>query len=344
MVVVDCLHSIDRRAFPYLGNVPVIRMNPCNRDRIERVIGVLLDEVFKDNLWRCRTARLSAVDPGVLFLPRSPELIALATLSAPARMARRTSCIRTLRSAWKKRTCLQPSQGPCGYEPLVNGCDGIEYDGHGEPLAQDDRPLDLRKPHMGTYGLSSGHLREALADFAIHLLASGDDLAYGGDLRAHGFTELLFDLVARYRRLAEVSVRPPVTNYLAWPVHISMTAETLSGFEAHIRGSAQLALIGRDGSRLTMEERHSIQRHEPDESEWTEGLTRMREVMRAETDARVVLGGRVEDYKGRMPGIAEEALLSLQSEQAVFLVGGFGGCTRDIAETLGLVEPRQDPT
>ena len=197
---------------------------------------------------------------------------------------------------------------------------------------------------MGTYGLSLGHLREALADFAIHLLASGDDLAYGGDLRAHGFTELLFDLVARYRRPAEVRVRPPVTNYLAWPVHISMTAETLSGFEAHILGSAQLALIGRDGSRLTMEQRHSLQRHEPDESEWAEGLTRMRRIMRAETDARVVLGGRVEDYKGRMPGIAEEALLSLQSGQAVFLVGGFGGCTRDIAETLELVEPREDPT
>lgn len=195
-------------------------------------------------------------------------------------------------------------------------------------------------PDMGTYGLSFGHLREALADFAIHLLASGDDLAYGGDLRAHGFTELLFDLVARYRRLPEVHVRPPVTNYLAWPVHIRMTAKSLSGFEAHIRGSAQLALIGRDGSRITMEDRHSLQRYEPDEREWADGLTKMRELMRAETDARVVLGGRVEDYKGRMPGIAEEALLSLQSQQAVFLVGGFGGCTRDIAEILGLVEPR----
>lgn len=192
---------------------------------------------------------------------------------------------------------------------------------------------------MGFYGLSLGHLREALADFALHLLASGDDLAYGGDLRAHGFTELLFELVARYRR-PEATVRPPVTNYLAWPVHIRMTAESLSGFEAHIRGSAQLALIGRDGSRLTMEERHTLKRHEPDESEWVEGLTRMREVMRAETDARIILGGRVEEYKGRMPGIAEEALLSLQSGQAVFLVGGFGGCTRDIAETLGLIEPR----
>jgi hypothetical protein len=39
-----------------------------------------------------------------------------------------------------------------------------------------------------------------------------------------------------------------------------------------------------------------------------------------------------------MPGVAEEALLSLQSEQPVFLLGGFGGCARDIAETLGLVD------
>ncbi len=82
MVVVDCLHSIDERAFPYLGNVPVIRMNPCNRGRIERVIGVLLDEVFKDYLWRCRTVGLRAVDPGVSFLSRPPELLALATLPA----------------------------------------------------------------------------------------------------------------------------------------------------------------------------------------------------------------------------------------------------------------------
>jgi hypothetical protein len=37
-----------------------------------------------------------------------------------------------------------------------------------------------------------------------------------------------------------------------------------------------------------------------------------------------------------MPGIAEEALLSLQARQPLFLIGGFGGCSRDIAEALGL--------
>jgi hypothetical protein len=61
--------------------------------------------------------------------------------------------------------------------------------------------------------------------------------------------------------------------------------------------------------------------------------------MRAETNARILLGGRVDRYKGNMPGIAEEALLSLQDGQPVFLMGGFGGCARDVAETVGLVAP-----
>ena len=63
----------------------------------------------------------------------------------------------------------------------------------------------------------------------------------------------------------------------------------------------------------------------------------MRRTMLAETDARIVLGGRTEKYKGRMPGIAEEALLSLQNEQPLYLIGGYGGCTGDIAENLNLI-------
>jgi len=46
----------------------------------------------------------------------------------------------------------------------------------------------------------------------------------------------------------------------------------------------------------------------------------------------------LEGYRGTIPGIAEEASLSLEAGQPLFLVGGFGGCARDIAETLGLAE------
>ncbi len=42
-----------------------------------------------------------------------------------------------------------------------------------------------------------------------------------------------------------------------------------------------------------------------------------------------------------MPGIGEKALLSLKAEQPLFVIGGCGGCARDIAESIGLVEERE---
>ncbi len=191
-------------------------------------------------------------------------------------------------------------------------------------------------PDMAVLGFSEGHLREAVAEFAIYLLASGSNLAYGGDLRLGGFTELLFELVMRYRRQEDTDAR--VIDYLAWPVHVRMKATDLDTLAAELQGFAQLALIGQDGRWMSMEDRHTLPSHEPDEHEWGPGLTAMRRTMRGETDARIVLGGRVEGYKGNMPGIAEEALLSLEVGQPLFLIGGFGGCTRDIAETVGLVD------
>ena len=194
-------------------------------------------------------------------------------------------------------------------------------------------------PDMRVLGLGDEHLRNAMADIAVHLLASGRSLAYGGDLRAGGLAELLFDLLVRYRGHPNHEGRTiTVTDYMAWPEHIRMKGDDLTAFANGCKQSARVILLARDGTKLTMEQRKVLKEHEPDDDEWMDGLTAMRSVMRAECHARVFLGGRVEGYRGRMPGIAEEALLSFQYRQPVFLLGGFGGCTRDIAETIGLVD------
>ena len=80
MIVVDCLRSQEDRAFPYLGNVPTIRMTPCNKGSIASVIGCLLDEALLHYLWLCRTELPRSFNPEMLFLPRAPEL---ASLSIP---------------------------------------------------------------------------------------------------------------------------------------------------------------------------------------------------------------------------------------------------------------------
>ena len=80
MIVVDCVRDIDPRGMAYLGNVPVVRMEPGRTDRIGAVAGCLLDEVFRTWLWLCRVGPYLANSPGVLFTARPPELIALAAL------------------------------------------------------------------------------------------------------------------------------------------------------------------------------------------------------------------------------------------------------------------------
>jgi hypothetical protein len=197
---------------------------------------------------------------------------------------------------------------------------------------------------MAALGLSEQHLRDAMAEIARHLLALGARLIYGGDLRQHGFSELLFELVARHRRDAdEGDDRVGVVNYLAWPVHILKTVTEIENATADLAGSAELVCLTLNGARLSMAERRQLAPRQPSEAQWSRGLTAMRKVMRAETHARIVLGGRVDQYKGAMPGIAEESLLSLEERQPLFLLGGFGGCARDIAETMGLIMPWTAP-
>ena len=205
-------------------------------------------------------------------------------------------------------------------------------------------------PDMRILGLGDGHLRDALNEVLTHVLASGYDLAYAGDLRVKGFTWTLFDLSSRYTRqptlfiphLRETREQADglrrLVNYFAWPVHIRMTNDELDSLAEKVYDVANLVFLDMEGTSMAIERRKEFQTIEPDDATWAKGLTAMRKTVRDQIDARIILGGRIEGHRGPVPGVAEEALLSLQTGQPVFLLGGFGGCARDIAETLGLVD------
>lgn len=84
LIVANCIGDRDERGFPYLGNVPIVRMDPFRMDRLDAVVGRILDEVLKDFLWKCRIKVAGAAGPEVTFLPRPPELISLAALPVRA--------------------------------------------------------------------------------------------------------------------------------------------------------------------------------------------------------------------------------------------------------------------
>lgn len=54
-----------------------------------------------------------------------------------------------------------------------------------------------------------------------------------------------------------------------------------------------------------------------------------------------MLGGRTTGYKGKYPGPLEEALLTMDAQKPLFLLGGFGGATLAIIQALQGNQPER---
>lgn len=60
----------------------------------------------------------------------------------------------------------------------------------------------------------------------------------------------------------------------------------------------------------------------------------MREKITDLADARLVIGGKLENFSGIIPGVVEETCLSLKRGKPLFLIGGFGGAARAVCDQL----------
>ncbi len=190
-------------------------------------------------------------------------------------------------------------------------------------------------PDLPFLGMGERHLHRAMTGLATYLLSYGYHVAYGGDLRHGGFTEELFEIASRYGRPSDPQPGPPVTDYLAWPVWTSIPQYELRDLSDRLVGVAKIVCLSADGAEL---DRLRYPSSPPRPEQIATALTAMRMKMLRDTDARIVLGGRVAGYQGRMPGVAEECLISLQHHKPLYVLGGFGGCARDIAQAMRLAE------
>jgi SLOG cluster2 len=183
-------------------------------------------------------------------------------------------------------------------------------------------------------GLSETHLRDALIEFTRQFLARDASVAYGGDLRAGGFTQVLFDLVRAHNSSGTPATYRPIRDYLAWPLHLNLDTDA----EAELIRVAQILreplpadLAGNPSldPRVFLPPDSAFNRYV-----WARCLTAMRRHLNSDIDVRVLLGGRVDSYKGRYPGLLEEAYLALTEKKPLFLLGAFGGCTEAIIELV----------
>lgn len=185
--------------------------------------------------------------------------------------------------------------------------------------------------NLNKLGYGVPHLKDAIIEIARYILAFGGRLAYGGDMRQGGFTELIFDLLAYYKADKELQPNERFYSYLAYPISTTLSLQK----EAELKQNVSFKKIAPPKDLVIATPNEFLK---PDSTEnlyvWTRCLTRMREEMESFCDARVFVGGRTKGFKGKCPGILEELLIAIKHNHPVYLVGAFGGITKDAIEGL----------
>lgn len=214
--------------------------------------------------------------------------------------------------------------------------------------------VSYQRQNLLARGMGLEHLKELLIRLARSILRQGASLAWGGDWekREDNFTYDLLQLISAEQE--DNSIGGPdsnlqigtLFNHSAWPhyLRISRSIEAQwvntcrivrvtqldAGFSpndlardeevgaATPRAIFNAAVTLSAMRRLTME---GMSIDIPDVSA-PEKIPSV--------NARMLFGGKLEGFTGFMPGVLEEALVTLEYKRPLYILGGFGG----VAETL----------
>jgi hypothetical protein len=339
LVVVDGLDAIDIRSFPYIGNVPMVAWS---HGGARRAVDLLLKEQLRHLYIRKILARSQT--PGDCVLPSAPELSTIISLP-------------------KGSNVLYPDP-PLGDEeievlkaldhrvetPLQRSAANRAISGKKIALSISEADAPER------VGMFPDHLNAALLEISRHLLVRGATLVYGGHLGSEGYTTALFDLVRAHQQQSALPPVERIVNYAGWPLPLTRQDR------AKFRGVATLVRTDMPADVAAIEPDTFV----PEPSyfpadiptrryAWARGMTLMRERQTADTEARIAIGGKMGPtvtampdgtkktswYSGRIPGVFEEILLSLEAGKPVYLCGAFGGAAAAAVELLQGRIPRE---
>ncbi len=230
---------------------------------------------------------------------------------------------------------------------------------------------------LAQLGFPQDQMDLTLLALLVPLVADGACIAYGGRIEhPHNFTLVISEQLGEaYRRLEQTLGRRPFVHFvaqhrlLATPpdqllAHLKLLAPygeiwvtgpegIVGSMAAAGKGQAELAAceergLGAGGAieifksaagLLETRAYRAIQALaavDPNSS-----FTHMRAQMAAHCDARVQVGGRKTGFSGPISGLCEEALLTIAGRRPLFVLGGFGGASRDIAAALGMLDPAE---
>lgn len=336
MIEVNALSSMEDRSFPFLQNIPVLRIPVAFEEGKSKIDESVILQILATSL--IETLRYH------LFLHQHPSNNQIITVARPPE----------LYDIYKAKT-EEPVSFFYPYPELYP--DELEILQQQQvkvstPYTMDFSYLsgkkigisisDFPKEDMISSGVDKKIQELLMSEIAGFFLGHKATLIYGGDLRDNGFTKYLRNeaMILQDRfKTGEVFCR----NYFAWPIYLSEN-QSIKAWRASCLNVLDIQDVEAptDIQDLAKDIKDFFQ---PDTTEhaylWARSLTHMREKMISECDIRVTAGGKWIGYAGCMPGILEEVLIAIKKKKPLYLLGGFGGITQKICQAI---ESKDDDT
>lgn len=340
IIAVDILDELEDRRFPYSSNIPCIHADINDGVVIKdilRILTVTLLETIRFNYSKImlrKIKEIGLVDDDTVILPRPPEAYDV-----------RNILINDNGSLVKsKEKFLYPE--PPLYSEEIECMEkiGLVFM---TPLSINTVDLDNKKIGLSistpsdceliSKGIHGDLLVRLSQELSRHLIARKAELIYGGDIRPGGFTQFIFEeAMALNTRMNSDTIR--VKNYIAWPIYNS-DSDSLKEWKCKYRHVASMInvpfpddvrdLIPNGGETAFLPPINAQNSYA-----WGRSLTNMRYKLIEDSDIRIAAGGTHVNYKGRMPGVLEEILISIENKKPLFLLGGFGGVTSSVCEMI----------
>jgi hypothetical protein len=188
-----------------------------------------------------------------------------------------------------------------------------------------------RSDDLSRFGLTETHVRMALGEIARAVLVANGRLTYGGHLRPDGYTLFLVQEIERFGRRNR-----PFTAYIPFSEHRRMSVDQVTGRIREVSVLGSYVFLDPHGAPINPLVNRTSEAETVETDLERSSLTSARSVMASVVDGRVALGGQREGFRGRMPGVIEEAILAVQAETPLYIAGGYGGIAGDMAVALGI--------
>ena len=324
-IAVSLLDGEVKRSFPYISNIPFIRFNNNWGDVLLLILRTALDQYYQAQYLESLREEMGESDKSTFqVLPFSPEAYSYvydelsSNIIYPEPPLTKDELDVLKKIAGKEKLFLTPMQ-------LL--AQTVNLKGKSVAVSVSEAP------DSDVLGYGTDMIRDLTIELSRHLLIAGAKMVYGGDLRRGGYTELFSDMSLQYKNYQGNVDRNTFffSNYFAWPIHLSFTPEMRLHYvncrvdpvfvecPEEYRGdkSKPIAPVNNDNKYI-----------------YALSLLKMRRQMEADTNARVILGGRTSGFNGFIPGVIEEFIQSAMAGHPIYLLGGFGGAASIITSLI----------